>query len=348
MPPHLIRRKGRPSWYIRDGHKEITTETPKRGLALQILDQYVAGKHGVYRTPHKPVSSFFAIYLKHCATFNKPSTVSDRKRVLDQFSVLSKDPYLDHVKDLTILDYLKAAGLAPSTWNTRRKYLSAFFNWLISQRLLQTNPAKSVQTQKVIRSKVPKALTQKAEARLLRWCWHYDPTLARIAVLAGNTGLRAAEIAHLWKSDVDFKRRVIRVSKKPDWTPKDYEERVIPINQAARQVLRDQILEYGYLGNQVFYKLDGSPDNGRALDRRMGYAFQRAGVTGSLHTLRHTFASRYIEQGGTLPELKDLLGHSKLETTQIYLHSAPDHVKSVADKLKFGTAQVRTRQQNKG
>jgi integrase len=141
--------------------------------------------------------------------------------------------------------------------------------------------------------------------------------LARVKTVAINTGLRARELVNTWWTDIDFEKATIRVSQKPDWKPKDYEERVIYLNRAALQALRDQKLQRGVLGRHVFCRQDGKK-YGRGLDVGMYRVFVWAGFeSGGLHTLRHTFATRYLQKGRNLEDLRDLLGHSDIRTSSV-------------------------------
>jgi len=56
---------------------------------------------------------------------------------------------------------------------------------------------------------------------------------------------------------------------------------------------------------------------------------------GNIHTFRHSFASHLIMSGVDLPTVQKLMGHSDIETTMIYAHLAPEHLKGAVDKLDF-------------
>ncbi len=63
---------------------------------------------------------------------------------------------------------------------------------------------------------------------------------------------------------------------------------------------------------------------------------RRKGVTrGTAHKVRHTFATHFMWEGNSVVDLQAILGHSKLETTQIYAHSAPAHRRAAVNKLSL-------------
>ncbi len=195
--------------------------------------------------------------------------------------------------------------------------------------------AKAVVKLKVNDSKKPRFLTKEECRRLLE----NSPTALRnILYVFLNTGMRKAELENLEWSDVDFKRRKIKIQRKDFWTPKTG-EREIPINQGTYDLLAKLMKENdtGLESDFVFPHRDGSRIKDKLREQLIKIA-PKAKIEGltKLHSLRHTYASHLVMNGVDLPTVQKLMGHSDIQTTMIYSHLAPDHLADAVEKLEFG------------
>lgn len=151
-----------------------------------------------------------------------------------------------------------------------------------------------------------------------------------------GSGIRLSEAAHLRVQDIDSEGMRLFV-----YQGKCNKDRYTLLSQRNLEVLRNYWKEYrpnhpeGYL----FYTKNGK--NHRITDRAIQDAFykyrKRAGLsdTFSVHTLRHCFATHLIESGVDVCRIKQLLGHTHIQSTTFYLHllNFDGSIKSPLDSL---------------
>jgi integrase len=132
-----------------------------------------------------------------------------------------------------------------------------------------------------------------------------------LVVLLLDTGCRLNEISHLEWKYVDLNDRKLHI-----WRRKNKVETVLDMTQRVFDILsrRDKSTKWIFTN-----KLGDGPRNYCRTSFKK--ACERAGFSDvSWHTLRHTFASRLLQNGMTLFEVKELLGHSDIQSTMVYSH----------------------------
>jgi len=141
------------------------------------------------------------------------------------------------------------------------------------------------------------------------------------------TGARVAELCGLNLSDLDRSQGTVRV-----WG-KGRKERIIPVGEAALSALDAYLAVRGNTDGPFFQNHRGGRLTPRSVHRIVKAAARAAGLTRrvSPHTLRHTFATHMLDAGADLRLIQDLLGHSRLSTTQRYTHVSTDHLMKVYD-----------------
>ena len=132
------------------------------------------------------------------------------------------------------------------------------------------------------------------------------------------TGLRANELINLEWQDFDFDNGVLKIVNKKDFQTKSKKFRVIPLNKRLITGLKPYIKKGGLCFSNEGKRLHCAP-------RRAIYSvLKHAGLKGvSWHILRHTFASRLVQEGVSIFKVSKWLGHSSVNTTMIYSHLAP-------------------------
>lgn len=160
------------------------------------------------------------------------------------------------------------------------------------------------------------------------------------------TGMRAGELAGLRWGDVEFERRQITVQRSFDGPTKAGDVRYVPILDPLLPLLQHWRLHR--IGELVFPNSVGKMHQSaaRIFQETLHRVLKRAGFSPVdrkgkrkhyivFHSLRHTFASHWVMNGGDVFKLREILGHKDIKMTMRYAHLAP-HVYS-ADYSRFGS-----------
>ena len=139
-------------------------------------------------------------------------------------------------------------------------------------------------------------------------------------------GLRRNEVVHLDINDIVFEKSIVHVRK-----GKGYKERVVPITRQSLEHLQHYLYDgrpyFSSDKNEAFFVTHyGKRLGGTMMLRRLQQLIQLTGNAAliqkdiHLHTLRHSIATHLLQNGMRLERIKEFLGHSSLESTQIYTH----------------------------
>lgn len=203
------------------------------------------------------------------------------------------------------LSYLQAdRRVCKSTALTYLMVLRSFFGWLVREELLLRNPCNKIRSAKIDRMRTRKPLTPEAVERARRACISLREQLAFELLI--STGCRLGELENLSPNAIDLQARSIVVTGKGDKT------RTVYFSTRAKVL----IMEYLQKHPGARRILPG----GRQIEKTTLAIGKRAGLEEKLipHRLRHTFATHALESGMNIIVIQQLLGHTSLDTTQIY------------------------------
>jgi len=236
----------------------------------------------------------------------------------------------EHIEMLIIA--LEKKGLAPASIKRILSPVSSIFNYYIKiRRGIQSNPVSMIDRRRLFQ-RIEKSFNYwEAEEvdRFLDYTFHkYTGTDCYFIYLfykvALNTGMRLGELRALPWHAVDFKNRLITVKQSYcDYagikTTKSGKIRHVPISDAIYDDLK--LACQNKNSDLVFSR------NGKVIDRaNFRHSHFEKDIEGAavrkirFHDFRHTFASHFVMNGGSLYELQAILGHSDLEMTQRYAH----------------------------
>ena len=146
----------------------------------------------------------------------------------------------------------------------------------------------------------------------------------RLTVFTLETGLRLAEAITLEWSDIVESGRAILVQNKDTFTTKSKKCRTIPLSATALSILKS----IGGSSGLIFKTSTGLPWKHNNVEHRFKFAVRDAELNDKIHfhTLRHTFATWFLQRGGNIYLLKLIMGHASVRTTEGYLASlSPMH-----------------------
>ena len=207
----------------------------------------------------------------------------------------------------------------PATINRRLAAVSQFYKWAVAQGIVPRDLTADVKGLRRERRR-PKAL-EKADLRRLLRAVHQSGDLRDIVImeLMAGTGLRVSEVVALTAADLELNARSGQVIVRRG---KGGVQRTVPLTAEVRRALNDYLEQHPCRGNEPLWVGQRGPLKDSAAIWRIlkKYAFQaRLEEEISPHTLRHTFASHYLEANpDDLRGLAALLGHASLDTVMIY------------------------------
>jgi integrase/recombinase XerC len=204
------------------------------------------------------------------------------------------------------------------------------FRFLARRGALEANPARQVRSPRLGR-RLPSFLPVDETTVLLNALPEPSAAGARdhaLLELLYASGLRVAEGCGLDLDDLDEARRTVRVVGKGD------KERVVPVGETALEALAAHLAIRGRQRGPLFLNARGGRLTPRSAHRIVRARARQAGISQRVtpHTLRHSFATHMLGAGADLRLIQELLGHSRLSTTQRYTHVSPEHLMRVYDR----------------
>lgn len=240
------------------------------------------------------------------------------------------DYLLQDINDNILLAFQgrqKSTGYANRTCNIHMGLVRKIMNFAKAKQYITRVELKYPMLKE---SKKQHAFFAPQEYELLKKNITYDLALKRVE-FAKNTGLRPAELTYIEWDDVSFEFRTIKIQGKAEWKPKTDEERTVPLNKTALQILRE--LYEKRKGRWVFSTSDKPV---KSIRRALITAARKAGITkkATPNMLRHTFATHALDMGADLMSVKEVLGQKNITTTEKYLHSIKESMRDAVNRVE--------------
>ena len=268
----------------------------------------------------------FRAFLKDTKKSSK-NTLDAYTRDINQFISYCEDKDVSDFKAInnkfinSYIEFLTFSGKSDSTKTRTIATLRCFFKYLHSQGIISVNPTDTMKNPRAAK-KMPDILDAKEITQLLAQPNSSDYKGMRdkaMLELLYATGIRVSELIELKVSDINLQIGILHIKSAK-------RERIIPIYPAAVK----HISEYLSIARPALVQFDNNDllftnMYGQAMSRQgfwkiIKYYSEKVGIKKDItpHTLRHSFAAHLLENGAQLTDIKEMLGHADISSTQIY------------------------------
>lgn len=277
----------------------------------------------------------FSIYLLVDKKYSENTKISYKEDIVKFFNYIKKSP--DRITDDDVFTYLKYLNDNKTSNKTVARNISSlktFYKYMNITKKINYNPMDNIELPKIGKS-LPNVLSLD-EINLLLDIDVVDSFSARnkaMLELIYGSGLRVSELVNLKVNDVNLSDQLVRMIGKGN------KERIVPIGDYAYDAISNYLLNYrdSMIKNEICDYLFLN-NHGKNMTRQGFFIIinklaKEKNIKKELspHTLRHSFASHLLDNGADLKSIQEMLGHSSLSTTQIYMHVATEKLRKNYD-----------------
>jgi integrase len=219
-------------------------------------------------------------------------------------------------------------GLSNTTINKYKKLVSVVFNYGIRELGLLDNPTRYIRSLPEKKGRT-RYLSDNERERLFEACrdskWD---KLYLLVLMAITTGARRGELLSLRWNNLDIDKQTAYVM-----TSKNGEPKVLPLTQSVIKELQ----KFSLIDNSLIFASEIKPDKPYFFYKTWKRAVEESELINfRFHDLRHTTASYLAQNGATLLEIADVLGHKQIEVTKRYAHLCIEHKSSLINRVMGG------------
>ena len=250
-------------------------------------------------------------------------------RGIKNVSEITEEALKDYVSDMA------DKGFKPATVSRNIASIKAWFHYMMSNGMITKDISLGLKAPK-IEKKIPEIMTLTEVNSLLDQPKGDSPKEIRdkaMLELLYATGIRVSELIGLKMNDLNLQSSMI--------TCRDlHKERVVPFSATAKTAIvrylnesRDKLIGDAPV-DTLFVNCSGVEMSRQGFWKLIKYYTKKAGIQADItpHTLRHSFAAHLVENGADLKSVQEMLGHSDISTTQVYVGINHNHLRDVYAK----------------
>lgn len=234
---------------------------------------------------------------------------------------------------VAFLSYLTHEGVKESTLQRKGVVVNCFYRYIQAQGKVDRPIGQFKFPRR--EQRIPDVLSIDDISRMLSAIDEndsYSIRLKTMIIIAFSCGLRVSELTGLKLNDVNLEQGFVRVLGKGG------KERLVPFGHDGAKALTEWLMIRHKLNpksDALFLAKGGHKMTRQSFNQELTNLAQTVGITKRVtpHMLRHSFATTLLENGAPLREVQELLGHSDIETTQIYTHVSSRSARDIYDSI---------------
>jgi integrase len=313
------------------GVKRVSKTFDTKRLAVQFVNSIESDRSKLVSYSNTKLQIKLSVVIdNYLSNKYKGSRLKDEQRKLDFWTKhLGSKQVRDIVKSdiSTTLSHLPKQ-LTNATINRYKAAISVVFSYACSEYDLPDNPLRHIRSLSEPRGRI-RFLSDDERSRLFKAVRQSSwDKLYLLVLLAITTGARKGELVNLRWCDVDLERQTAYVA-----TTKNGQPKVLPLTDSVVV----ELSKFVQSGNSLIFNSEITTDSPFCFYKQWKKVLLSADIENfRFHDLRHTTASYLAQNGASLLEIADVLGHKQIQMTKRYAHLCIDHKQRLINKVLGG------------
>ncbi len=332
---------------ISNKRKKISCKTKSKSEAVKVLSNFTNLSIDNEKNKSKQIYYLEELrteVLKYVKVNLRKTTVQIYNRVLnDMIRIIKNKPVkLISIRDIENYKSIRLNEVRNTTVNIDLKTMRAIFNIALKWNWITINPTKEVNL--LLITQKEKLAFSETELKIIINNIS-NVKLLNIVLFASYTGCRLSEILNVQWKDMNFNDKILIIRNKENFMTKTGKIRQIPISDKFFELLNsildqkpdDKILSFYNPENYIFLNTINRKFIPSFVSMKFKKVLRKLNFPEKFHfhCLRHTFITNLIKSGVNINYVKEIAGHSEIQTTMNYIHIVTDDLREAVNRINI-------------
>ena len=325
---------------------KVSCKTKNKSMAIKFVSEFKAYQKQLRTsriTQVQNINDLKTEILKYVSVNLQNSTCKIYNRVLNDMGRIIGDKSISLINSRDIEHYktVRSAEVSASTVNIDINTMKAIFNIAIRLGWTAYNPVKGI-NKLSIPAKENLSFTDEQLKLIID---NADEKMKDIILTGLLTGCRLEEIINLQWQDINFNEGILKIRNKDNFKTKTGKIRDIPITEDLNKLFitmlnkkrNNNVIDIFNPESYIFTNPKGCIYNKSIISKKFKKLLRRLNIDERyhFHCLRHTYITKLIKSGININYVKEIAGHSVIQTTMNYIHISTDDLKRAVYKIKI-------------